>query len=110
MLPTQGFGPGAGDDLKRKAGRHNLTRKLFLILSLALAPLPASAGVLDFANRQIDQVSTKLESHLGAVWNFLGSSQPETPLPTVESTPMVTIAPPNFIQRPQKAAAMRPAS
>jgi hypothetical protein len=93
MLPAQGSGPGAGDVLKRKAGRQILTRKLLLILCLGLAPLPASAGVLDFANRQIDQVGTKLESHLGAVWNFLGSSQPETGLPTVESTPMVAIAP-----------------
>ena len=70
-----------------------MTRKLLLILTMSLAPLPATASVVDFANRQLDQVSTTVESHLGAVWNFLGSSQPETGLPTVESTPMVRIDP-----------------
>ena len=93
MLPAQGSGPGVGDALKRKAGRQILNRKLFLVLTLALAPLPATAGVLDFANHQIDQVGAKLEGHLGAVWNFLGSQQPETGLSTVESTPMVQIDP-----------------
>ena len=70
-----------------------MTRKFLLILTMALAPLPAAAGVLDFANRQIDQVGTSVQSQLGAVWNFLGSAQPETGLPTVESTPMVQIDP-----------------
>ena len=70
-----------------------MTRKLFLILTLALAPLPATAGVLDFANRQIDSVGQSVSSQLGGVWNFLGSSQPETGLPAVETSPMVRIDP-----------------
>lgn len=93
MLPAQGSGPGAGDALKRKAGRQTLNRKLFLIFAMALTPLPATAGVLDFTSHQLGQVSAGVSTHLGAVWNFLGSSQPETGLPTVESTPMVRIAP-----------------
>jgi hypothetical protein len=70
-----------------------LTRKLVLILTMALTPLPAVAGVLDFANHQLGQVSAGVGTHLGAVWNFLGSSQPETGLLAVETTPMVRIAP-----------------
>ena len=105
MLPAQGSDPGAGDTLKRKAGRQILTRKLFLILTIALAPLPAAAGVLDFANHGIDQVGARLQGHLGAMWNFLGSPQPETGLPTVESTPMVRIAP---LPRHLEAKAQQP--
>jgi len=95
---------GAGDDLKRKAGRH-VTRKLLLVLTMVLAPFAtAEAGVLDFASRQIDSVGQSVQSNLGAVWNFLGSSQPETGLATVETTPMVRIVPmPRTLQA--KAAA-----
>jgi len=85
--------PGTGNALKRKAGR-NVTRKLLLTFLMVMAPFAtAEAGVLDFATKQIDTVSQSVQSNLGAVWNFLGSPQPETGFVTVESTPMVRIDP-----------------
>ncbi|MBV9549590.1 MAG: CHAP domain-containing protein [Alphaproteobacteria bacterium] len=68
-------------------------RKLILTIALALAPLSAQADVLDFAGRQLDALHQSVDHKLGAVWNFLGSSQPETGIEMVESTPMVWIAP-----------------
>ena len=62
-------------------------------MALALAPLSAQAGVLDYAGQKLDAVSQKLDRNLGAVWNFLGSSEPETGVANVESTPRVWIAP-----------------
>jgi hypothetical protein len=71
-----------------------VTRKSLFTLIMVLAPFAtAQAGVLDFASRQIDSVSQSMQGNLGAVWNFLGSPQPETGLATVETTPMVRIAP-----------------
>ena len=65
---------------------------------MALAPFvvlcaPASAGVLDYAGQKLDAVSQKLDRNLAAVWSFLGSSEPETGIASVESTPRVWIAP-----------------
>jgi hypothetical protein len=75
-----------------------VTRKLLLALALPLTMVlgpcaTAEAGVLDFATKQIDTVSQSVQTNLGAVWNFLGSSQPETGFVTVEATPMVRIDP-----------------
>jgi hypothetical protein len=68
-------------------------RKLLLTMALALAPFSAQAGVLDYAGRQLDSVHQSLDHKLGAVWNFLGSSEPETGIADVESTARVWIAP-----------------
>lgn len=73
-------------------------RKLFLIMTLAMAPLgtlyaPAQAGVLDFAGEQLNAAHESIGHKLGAVWNFLGSQQPETGIAPLEATPMVHIAP-----------------
>lgn len=91
MQPVKDTGPGAGNDLKRKAGRQ--MRKLFLTMALALAPISAQAGVLDYAGEKLNAVHEGIGQKLGAVWNFLGSQQPETGIATVEATPMVRIAP-----------------
>jgi hypothetical protein len=73
-----------------------VTHKPFIILTLLAAlcaGAPAEAGVLDYAGQKLGAVSQKLDRNLGAVWNFLGSSEPETGVATVESTPRVWIAP-----------------
>ena len=69
-------------------------------MTLALAPLaapyasaPAQAGVLDFAGEQLHAAHENIGQKLGAVWDFLGSQQPETGIARVEATPMVRIAP-----------------
>ncbi len=49
--------------------------------------------MLDYAGRQLEAVHESLDQHLGPVWNFLGSSQPETGIAEVQSTPKVWIAP-----------------
>jgi hypothetical protein len=68
-------------------------RKLLLTLTVALAPISAQAGVLDYAGEQLNAAHESLGQRLGAVWNFLGSQQPETGIAPVEATPMVRIAP-----------------
>jgi hypothetical protein len=79
-----------------------VNRKFLLALAIALSlPLSAQAGVLDFADRQIDAA----HQGLGAVWKFLGSSEPETGIAMVESTPMVRIDP---LPRPLEAKAAAP--
>jgi len=71
-----------------------VTRKLFLTLTMLLAlPLTAEAGVLDFADRQLSAVHQSLQTNLGSVWNFLGSQEPETAMPSLETTPMVRLDP-----------------
>ena len=77
----------------RNAKPDHKLRKLFLTLALALAPLTAQAGVLDFATRQLDAVQQDLDHHLDAAWKLLAAPPPEAPIPLVESTPMVWIAP-----------------
>jgi len=67
-------------------------------MTLAMAPLgtlyaPAQAGVLDFAGEQLNAAHESIGHKLGAVWNFLGSQQPETGIAPLEATPMVHIAP-----------------
>jgi hypothetical protein len=62
-------------------------------LALAFVPLTAQAGVLDYAGRQLDTVQQSLDHHLDAAWKLLGASQPEAPIPLLESTPKVWIAP-----------------
>lgn len=70
-------------------------RKFFLTLGmmLALAPLPAHADVLGYAQRTLEAAHQRLDHNLSAVWGFLGSSQAETGIVTVESTPPVRITP-----------------
>jgi hypothetical protein len=73
-------------------------RKLLLTVTLAMAPLatlyaPAQASVLDFAGGQLSAAQESIGHKLGAIWDFLGSQQPETGIARVEATPMVHIAP-----------------
>ena len=68
-------------------------RKLFLTLALALMPFTAQAGVLDYAGRQLDAVQQSLDHHLDSAWKLVAAPQPEAPIPLVESTPKVWIAP-----------------
>ena len=68
-------------------------RKLLLTLALALAPLTAQAGVLDYAGRQLDAVQQSLDQHLDTAWKLLDTAPPQAPIPMVESTPKVWIAP-----------------
>jgi hypothetical protein len=49
--------------------------------------------VLDFAGEQLHAAHENIGQKLGAVWDFLGSQQPETGIARVEATPMVRIAP-----------------
>jgi hypothetical protein len=53
----------------------------------------AQASVLDFAGEQLNAAHESIGQKLGAVWNFLGSQQPETGIVPLEATPMVHIAP-----------------
>ena len=68
-------------------------RKLFLTFALALVPFTAQAGVLDFAGRQWGAVQQSLDHHLDTAWKLVAAPQPEAPIPLVEATPKVWIAP-----------------
>jgi hypothetical protein len=73
-------------------------RKFLFTMTLAMAPLAmpcasAQASVLDFAGEQLSAAHESIGQKLGAVWNFLGSQQPETGIAPLEATPMVHIAP-----------------
>jgi hypothetical protein len=60
---------------------------------LATLYAPAQASVLDFAGGQLSAAQESIGHKLGAIWDFLGSQQPETGIARVEATPMVHIAP-----------------
>lgn len=79
-------------------------RKIFLALTMAMAvALPARADVLGDVGQHLDQVGTTLnqvgahisktlDKNIGAIWSFLGSSEPETGmLMPVDVTPSVLL-------------------
>jgi hypothetical protein len=75
-------------------------RKILPIFILAFTitalSAPARADVLDDVGAKLDIVGAKLNGQLSGLWNFLGSSQPETgkrdapavtPMPAIQLTP-----------------------
>ena len=75
-------------------------RKILPIITLAFTMTallaPARADVFDDVGAKIDDVGATLNNHLNGLWNFLGSSQPETgkrdapavtPMPALQLTP-----------------------